>query len=114
MSESADPSALKLPPLQQSVLDAPTLAALFSDLAACTEIIAILPKTHATQYIEPTAGLTLTDAHTGLADGSFRAVQIRYRYDSQEWCDTLMKTPGGIRVVRICQDDINATLDAGT
>lgn len=113
MSDTSDPSALKLPALQQSVLDAPTVAALFRDLEACTEIIAILPKTHATVHIKPTTGLSLADAQAGLTDGSFRAVQIRYRYDSQEWCDTLMATPGGLRVVRICQDDINATLEAG-
>ena len=111
MADFSDPGALRLPPLQQTVLDPATVQDLFRDLAACTQIIAIRPKTRAEGHIDAAATLTLDDAAAGLRDGSFRAVQVRYRYEDQEWCDTLMSTPAGLRVVRICQDDVAATIE---
>jgi hypothetical protein len=37
-------------------------------------------------------------------------VQIRYRFDGREWCDTLMALPGGAaRLVRICTDEAVAS-----
>lgn len=99
---------LRLPPLQQTLLDAPTTAALFRDLAACTEVLSVTPKTTATGHT--TGSLTLADAQAGLADGTLRAAQIRYRYDGAEWCDTLLTTPGGLRVVRVCQSDVLASV----
>ena len=102
-------SDLKLPPLQQTVLDGPTTAALFRDLAACTRVLSITPKTAAAGHT--TGTITLDAAATGLRDGSLRGVQIRYHYDEREWCDTLIATPTGLRVVRISTQDIAATLD---
>jgi hypothetical protein len=105
MSESAP----RLPALQQTVLDAATLDALFRDLATCTQILAVIPKGSAQGYANEKA-ITLADARVGLDAGSFRGVQVRYRYDDKEWCDTLLATPAGVRLVRICTDDISGTL----
>ena len=102
-------SDLKLPPLQQTVLDGPTADALFRDLAACTQVLSITPKTSAMGHTNGT--ITLVEAAAGLQDGSLRGAQVRYLYDDQEWCDTLIATPAGLRVVRICTQDIAATLD---
>jgi hypothetical protein len=110
---SDTPSPLNLPALQQTLLDPPTLAALFRDLAACTQIAAVLPK-FAGQSAHAHTGsatITLDAAREGLADGTLRGAQIRYRYQDQVWCDTLMARPDGIRLVRICEDDIAATLE---
>lgn len=110
---SDTPSPLNLPALQQTLLDPPTLAALFRDLAACTQVAAVLPK-YAGQPAQTHTGsdtITLDAAQEGLANGTLRGAQIRYRYENQVWCDTLMVRPDGIRLVRISEDDIAATLE---
>ncbi len=100
----ADP-APQLPALTQAVLDPATLDALFRDLATCTEILSVHPKASPGAHVGETA-ITLPAARAGLLAGEFRGVQIRYRYESKEWCDTLLASPGGIRIVRICTDDV--------
>ena len=99
--------APRLPDVQQAVLDADTLDALFRDLAQCTQILAVVPKTAAAGMVAERS-LSLDDARAGLTSGAFRGVQVRYRYDRQEWCDTLMVTPAGVRLVRICTDSIGS------
>ena len=103
-------SPLKLPPLQQAILDAATVDALFSDLASCTRLLAVVPRRAARTMTEE-APIDLAAARLGLRDGSLRGVQIRYRYESREWCDTLMPLPDGTaRLVRICTDEIALTI----
>ena len=102
----------KLPALQQTVLDAPTLEALFRDLAQCTQILAVVPK-GAPQAYAPDRGIDLEAARAGLISGQFRGVQVRYRYEGQEWCDTLLATPGGVRLVRISLDEAMGSGVAG-
>ena len=104
MSESAP----KLPALQQTVLDALTLEALFHDLAHCTQILAVIPKGGPQAYATD-RGIDLETARLGLASGQFRGVQVRYRYEKQEWCDTLLAMPGGVRLVRISLDEAQCT-----
>ena len=94
----------RLPELTQAVLDPATLDALFRDLTACTEILAVVPKVSAQAMTEPVA-IDLAAARIGLASGRFRGVQIRYRYEFKEWCDTLLAAPAGLRLVRVCVDD---------
>ena len=90
----------RLPELTQSYLDADTLDALFADLAACTQVLEVVAKLAPTQMI-PNQRLTLDDAHGLITNRKVRGVQVRYRYDGAEWCDTLMAGPDGARVVRI-------------
>ena len=102
-------SPLKLPPLQQAMLDAATVDALFADLASCTRVLAVVPK-RVLRTMTEEAPIDLAAARAGLRDGSLRGVQIRYRYDGREWCDTLMPMAGGsARLVRICTDEIVQT-----
>ena len=101
-------SDLKLPPLQQTVLDAATTDVLFRDLAACTRVLSVIPKTAAMG--RTTGSITLEAAAAGLRNGTLRGAQVRYVYDQEEWCDTLIATPAGLRVVRISTTDITATL----
>lgn len=87
--------------LQDAILDPGTVTALFADLAGCTEVLGVLIKNGPTApapdgIIDLARGRDLLDA------GSVRGIQIRYRYQGQEWWDTLMRTPLGIRLVRIC------------
>lgn len=97
-------AAPKLPVLQQTVLDAATLEALFRDLAQCTQILGVIPK-GAPQAYAAEKGISLDAAREGLVSGAFRGVQVRYRYENQEWCDTLLATPAGVRLVRISLDE---------
>lgn len=89
--------------LSGGLLDDRVLARLFSDLAAEAEILAILCKGAARAH-GGHAAITLDDARARLEDGSVRAIQIRYRWRGAEWWDTLMRTPEGLRLVRMQQD----------
>ncbi len=109
MSTEPSPEDLDAPPpfpeLTQSLLDQRLLEQYFDDLARCAEVLAILPKM-APQAMAIDASIwTLFDARSGLVEGRIRGVQIRYRYDSAEWWDTLLCQPGGVRIVRIRQGD---------
>jgi hypothetical protein len=102
-------SPLKLPALQQAALDPATLDQLFADLAACTQVLAIIPR-HAARTMVIEQAISLTEAQAALRSGALRGVQIRYRYDHREWNDTLLPTSdGGARLVRICTDDVLAS-----
>lgn len=109
---SDTPSTLRLPALQQTHLDPATLAALFRDLAVCAEVMSVLPKWAAQSGTTRTEAqpIPLDAAQAGLTDGTLRAAQIRYRFENRSWCDTLLRLPDGVRLVRICEDDIVSTL----
>jgi hypothetical protein len=100
---------LRLPPLQQTVLDVATTDALFRDLAACTLIHAVIPK-YARNAHTGADSLTLEQARTRLAAGLLLGVQVRYAYDGHTWCDTLLRRPAGLTLVRIREADIEATV----
>lgn len=97
---STQPKAL--PELLQTALDAKTLDALFDDLEACTEILAALPKT-GTGYTTPQL-INLREGQRLLAEGKLRGLQIRYRYQGEEWWDTLIQRHGQVQITRIQQN----------
>ena len=107
MTSSAEP--LRLPPLQQTVLDVATTDALFRDLGACTRIHAVIPK-YADRRHTGNETISLETARTRLAAGLLLGVQIRYGYDGHTWCDTLLRRPNGLTLVRIREADIEATV----
>ena len=90
-----------VPPMWQAELDRDTLDRLFADLTADAEILSVRGKGAPGQYAS-TDPLTLTTARDRFDTGSLTGVQIRYRYDGREWTDTLLRVPGGYRLVR-CQ-----------
>ena len=104
-SSSSEP--LRLPPLQQTLLDVVTTDALFRDLAACTHVHAVIPK-YADRRHTGAESISLETARTRLAAGLLLGVQIRYGYDSHTWCDTLLRRPNGLTLVRIREADIEA------
>ena len=91
-----------LPQLQQVALDAGLLDALIVDLSALTELLAVIPKATA-GYVVPKT-VPLEEGVQLLRNGNLRGLQIRYRYQGDEWWDTLMQTPGGIQLTRIKQE----------
>lgn len=95
-----DDPAFEPAELQQADLDPATLAALFDDIATYTQVIGALLKGAPTSYA-PDQLVDLPTARTLLQAGTVRGIQLRYRYQGQEWWDTLLRLPTGVRLVRI-------------
>jgi hypothetical protein len=77
---------------------------LLGDIAACTELLEILPKYAAAQKALNGSTLTLAQTAELLESNAVRGIQLRYRYEGAVWCDTLMRTAEGYRIVRIRHD----------
>lgn len=93
----------ELPQLQQVAVDDALLDALVADLSALTEILAVMPKAAAAGRVVP-QNVSLGEGVQQLRDNNLRGLQIRYRYEGDEWWDTLMQTPNGIKLTRIKQE----------
>jgi hypothetical protein len=89
-----------LPALQDALLDAELLAALFRDLSVLAKIDEVLLKGGARSHASERS-VSLEEALEALEHGRAMGVQIRYRYEGNPWWDTLLRTPQGIRLVRI-------------
>lgn len=104
-SQPQDAEALVLPELTHGLLDAGLLKQLFADLASCAQVLEVTAKAGTRRMTTAAAGggrLSLDEALALLANRSVRGVQVRYRYDGAEWCDTLLCADGGgWRVVRM-------------
>lgn len=89
-----------MPDVYDAVLDAEELDRLFADLSACVEILAVTVKqrSRALAGDEP---MDLDRARRLLAAGTVVGVQVRYRLDGAVWCDTLLRRPDGVRLVRV-------------
>lgn len=72
---------------------------LFDDLAGCTEILAVQIKANRSDPAG-TDQTRLSKAHQQIVAGEVRGVQIRYRYQYGEWCDTIMNIQGRFRLIR--------------
>ncbi|MGI9473665.1 MAG: hypothetical protein ACR2NZ_19135 [Rubripirellula sp.] len=72
---------------------------LFLDLAAGAEVEHVQIRLSADR---PSADqrVTLQDASDAFHRGEATAIQIRYRFEGQVWCDTLMVRPTEVRIVR--------------
>ena len=99
--------AKPLPELHQSVFDKATLEAYIADLNACTEILVVMPKA-GPGYVAPKS-IKLEEGAKLLLAGQLRGLQIRYRYQNEEWWDTLINRDGPIHVTRIQQDFSSAS-----
>ncbi len=106
---SVSESPLRLPPLQQTLLDVATTDALFRDLAACARVHAVVPKYARHAHTGPDS-LTLEQARVRLAAGLLLGVQLRYAYDGHTWTDTLLRRPNGLTLVRIREADVAASI----
>ena len=92
-----------LPDLHNGDLDAATLARLFEDLANHAEVLEVTLKAAPGEYAG--AGATsLPAAQAALEGRTIRGAQVRYRWAGEAWCDTLLVTPAGWRIVRMRMD----------
>jgi hypothetical protein len=94
------PENAPLPQLQDALLDPETLEQLLQDIQRCTVVKEVLLKGGALAMASEQS-VPLAEASEALREGRVLGVQIRYWYDGADWWDTLMRTPKGIRLIRI-------------
>jgi hypothetical protein len=103
MSQHSQP----LPALEQIDLDPAALFKLFVDVGKTTQLLEIVyksaPEVHAPDPEPATDPSALKKAQRLLLSGKVMGVQLRYLYEGAEWWDTLLRTPTGIRLVRMEQ-----------
>ena len=91
-----------LPTIWDKLLDSNTLDQYFKDLVTHAEIISVQQKQSPMEYVHENT-MDLSVAREKVMSGDARAVQIRYRFEEQEWCDTLMQHASGVKLVRMQQ-----------
>jgi hypothetical protein len=90
----------RLPELRTAELDAETLETLLADLATYTRIDSVQLKGGSEELCRE-ARASLDGLRQLLLDKSVRGAQVRYHYEGDDWCDTLIVTDGGVRLVRM-------------
>jgi len=100
MTDQAAAPAPDLPLLYDAVLDVNALEELFDDLAGCTELVSVMVK-GVGRPMAKAATLTIEESRRLLMEAGISAVQVRYRFNDCEWCDTIMKQQSGYRLVRM-------------
>jgi hypothetical protein len=89
--------------LYESLLDDAALGALFDDYGGQIELLEVLAKGGA-ELRAMSLGGRLDEARDALVTGAVRGLQVRYRWDGGEWWDTLLRSPRGVKLVRMRQD----------
>jgi hypothetical protein len=89
-----------LPAVQSAIVDAATLDRLFADLEVYAEGLTIQAKVRSDGHAS-SAAPSLRETRALIDSSAALGVQLRYRLGSEAWCDTLMRTPEGVRLVRI-------------
>ena len=87
------------PPLYDVILDPETVAQLFFDVGHAAELLGITLKTAGARRSVHAATCSLDEAYRALVAGT--GVQLRYRFGNEEWWDTLLHAPTGIRLIRV-------------
>ena len=100
---------IELPELREGELDEAGLCALFRDLAEATQIEDIRCKQRSERHADASP-VSVQEALEGLLEGRVRGVQVRYRYEGQRWCDTILATTRGHRVVRLASPEMPSGL----
>jgi hypothetical protein len=94
-----------LPTLQHQILDDTTLERLRDDLLQLAQLIEVTTRdSDSPTFADLSAAMK--DAFAKLNTGQSRGVRICYRHEGQTWWDTLMPTPAGVRLTRVCVDDL--------
>lgn len=98
--DDPEPPPPPLPDLYGGTLDEAGLEALFADLQAIPEVIAAQVR-----VAGRAEGVALGRAVEMFRGGETPALQVQYRFDGGVWRDTVMRVPGGARLVRIREED---------
>jgi hypothetical protein len=97
-----DPNDLPLPEMSDAVLGPEDLSDLFRDYRACAGGVEIQVKS-GPGLVNAHPRPSLDEAEQLLLAKRVRGLQLRYRFDGGEWCDTLMQAASGVRLIRIRQ-----------
>ncbi len=93
---------VELPEVLQSTLDPAAVLDMARQIDAHATVHEVLRK-GAPQTHTPTGDTNLWDAVNSLLSCQCRGIQVRYEFEGETWVDTLMRTPDGVRVVRMRQ-----------
>ncbi|MFO0696370.1 MAG: hypothetical protein U0230_22580 [Polyangiales bacterium] len=88
-----------LPEVFEAMLDDGTVDDLFFDVSLLPGPVDVRWKA-APDVRADEAPISLDEAREVLRSGRARAVQLRYVHEGKGWCDTLLRLPGGTRLVR--------------
>jgi hypothetical protein len=99
---TVDQAAPPLAPVWEKLIDRPTLSTLFTELKSHARVISIREKGGPMQFAGEEVP-DLTTVYSALLSGAVHAVQIRYAYDDEEWCDTLLQSHDGWKLLRMKQ-----------
>lgn len=91
-----DPEA---PEVLEGRLDRVGVESYFRDLDELAEIDQVLVRWVDT--MRESAATTLEESRDAVRSGTAHAVQIRYRYGEETWCDTLLADDKGHRILRV-------------
>ncbi len=96
---SAHDDEIELAELQQALLDDATLDALLGDVDALCDIEAVTFKSSAEAHADGAVSKSIAAVRPALARGA--AVQLRYSYRGEQWCDTLLPGMTDVLLVRM-------------
>lgn len=92
-----------MPQLLGGELDSASLGQLFDDLTSCADIDRVQVRSREGGRKDDRL-TTLLEARDLIGGGCVSMVQIRYRYQDEVWCDTLLVRDGRVRLVRVKQE----------
>ena len=91
-----------LPEMVPALLSRAEVEGLFTDLAFDTTVVGILLRAPDSEPAGVSgAAPNLRVARDALLSGRASGMQLRYLHEGTEWCDTLIRTDAGFRVVRV-------------
>ncbi len=100
MTESHDASDPNEPPeILEAHWDREQVVQLFHDLSEGANVQHVQVRTVSDSRSQDQA-VTLLEAKELLEKDEARAIQIRYDFDGQNWCDTLMVKPDEVHIIR--------------
>ncbi len=91
-----------MPGVHEAVLDDEAFERYLDDLRTCAQDLTVLTKAGASRLAEPVRDDPL-QVIAAFRRQEVPAVQIRYVFEQENWCDTLMRCPEGARLIRTKQ-----------
>lgn len=84
-----------IPEILQAEWARDQVMALFADLAAGADVRHAQLRT-----ADSDATVTLAEAQAAFAAGNAQAIQVRYRFEGEMWCDTIMPGDPTTKIIR--------------
>ncbi len=97
---SGAPDEPALPPLQVADLDDATLDLLLADISRAGRVHDVRLRATSARAVTA-ASLSFEDARAAFRRGDAAGLQVRYTVGATLWCDTLMRGPSGVKLVRV-------------